>query len=70
MDRRQGDDGHRTGDLGPTSPEIGAGVQGSEPTIQPGITHECWKAINALQQCRRSAEVGGIFRLGFESGLR
>ena len=60
VDRRQGDDGHCTGDRGATCPEIGAGMQGGEATIEPGITHQCWKAIHALQLCWCSAEVGGI----------
>ena len=67
VDRRQGDDGHCTGDRCATCPEIGAGMQGCEPTIEPGITHQCWKAIHALQQCWCSAEVGGIFRLALKS---
>ena len=70
VDGWQGHDGHRTGHRGPTSPEIGAGMQGGESTIEPGITHQCWKAIHALQQRWCSAEVRGILRLGLETRLR
>ena len=38
-------------------------MQGCEPAIEPWVTHQGWKPINALKPPWVSAEEGGIFGL-------
>ena len=48
---RPGQGDHRLGALhsGSTGPEVGAGMQGGEATVEPGVTHQGGEAIHALQ---------------------
>ena len=38
-------------------------MQGRQAAVQPGVTHQGWKAIHALQQLFAAREMGGVFRL-------
>ena len=64
VNSRHGDDGLGGGDPGSASPEVGAGVQGGEPPIQPGVAYQSREAVDggqylaALPVC---AEVMSIF---------
>ena len=50
-------------------PEIGAGVQRRQASVQPGITQESRKAVNALQQRRVGRDRGGILRSSVQPHL-
>jgi len=54
---------HGAGDRGTAGPEIRAGVQGRQTAVEPGVTHQGWKAIRALQESWMPSEMGGVFGL-------
>ena len=49
VNSRHGDDGLGGGDPGSASPEVGAGVQGGEPPIQPGVADQSREAVDGGQ---------------------
>ena len=48
LEQRQGHHRLSAAHRGPAGPQVGAGVQGRQAAIQPGITHQGGKAIHAL----------------------
>ena len=69
IQQRQGH--HRLGTVHACSagPEIGAGVERRQATVQPGVAQQCWESIHALQQRWVALDPCRILRNSNESNL-
>ena len=65
----QGHDRLGAVDLCTAGPEIGAGMEGGESTVQPGVADQRRKPIHALQQRRIALDACRILRWPAEPGL-